>query len=376
MEQQWFWEFNYDAAVKNHTQKTWLAQMPADDFESLTGKHDPVFDPEVIQEVEEHIYNIITVPATGKDIKERKTPIQAYAIQGDSIDDAFILSDNDPRIDWDKPVIRVTWKNHRQQKYNWTMIPMLPVNEDIERDTMDLLLVYEEPQSGYDYSCGVDAADGLGMPDEERACISMSRNRFGNEFDYQVAELTSVRMNPAQLTGFAACIGAWYGERTKDWRGVKFAIEQVTGPGDTCQNQLKIMGFNHHHQPGRYDGAKVKDVNKHRQGWYSNQVSVPILMTRFVEAVNGGWYRPHSKWLIDELRNLERHITSGKSKMEHREGNFDDRVRAAAQAYFTTHDLDDLAERAQKRYAQPVKKKKDPNGGVCRTNSVSIGDWE
>ena len=376
VEQQWYWEFNYDTACKNHTQKTWMQQMPADDFEALTGKHDPIFDMEVIQEVEEDVYNIITIEETGEDIKERKRPMQAYAIQGDSIDDAFILENDDPRIDWDSPVIPVTFKNHRGQRYSWELIPLLPVNEDIETETFDKLLVYEPPQQGADYSCGVDSADGLDQPDEERACASINRNMYGVEADRQCAELTSKRMNPAQLTAFVACMAAWYGEKTKDWRGVKFAIEQIKGPGDTCQNQLKIMGFNFHHKPKRYDSKKVKDESRSKEGWYSNAWSVPILMNSFVDAVNGGWYRPASKWLIEELKTLERHTASGKSKMEHRQGQFDDRVRAAATAYFTFHDLDDLAGRSQRRYAQPEKKKSSPESGRCRANAVSVGNWE
>jgi hypothetical protein len=97
-------------------------------------------------------------------------------------------------------------------------------------------------------------------------------------------------------------------------------------------------------------------------------------MTRFVEAVNGGWYEPRSKWLIEELRTLERHETAGKSKMQHQTGKFDDRVRAAAQSYFTVHDMDVLAERAQKRFAQP-KKKVPYSKEACKANGVSVGGW-
>jgi len=376
IEQQWFWQFNYDTACKNHTQKTWAAQMPADDFESLTGVHDSVFDPEVMQEVEEYVYEIKTEPETGLDVKTRRVPIQAYIIQGESIDEDFIIDDSDPRIDWSKPVIQVSWKNHRGTVYEWEMIPALPFDEEKEINTFGLLLVYEEPKAGYDYSCGVDTASGLGDEDEDRTVISMERNRFGSDFDYQVAEFTSNAVNSAQAVGFAACTAAYYGERTKDHRGVKFAIEQITRPGDTCQNQLKMMGFNHHHKPRRYDSKKVKDDTSKKEGWYSSGWSVPILMTRFIQAVNDGWYRPASKWLIEELRTLERHVASGgKEKMEHREGQHDDRVRAAAQGYFTVHDLDNLAERAQKRYALPARKKA-VKSGRCTTNEISIGGDE
>ena len=71
---------------------------------------------------------------------------------------------------------------------------------------------------------------------------------------------------------------------------------------------------------------------------------------------------------------LVRHEGSGKSKMEHQTGKFDDRVRAAAQSFFTAHDLDVLAERAQKRYATPLKKK-TVSKSTCTANRVSVGVW-
>ena len=282
IEQQWFWEFNYNQACQNHTQKIWLAQMPADDFEALTGIHDTVFDPETISDVEDYVYDVRT------EAKTRKRPMQAYAIQGDSIDECFILSNDDPRIDWDKPVIKVTWRSHRGKSYEWEMIPLLPINEEIEKDTFDLFLVYEEPQ-GRDAITRAAWTQQTGSIRKTKSArvASIDRVQFGADFDVQVAELTSRRMNPAQMTGFVACMAAYFGVSNKDWRGVKFAIEQVRGPGDTCQNQLKIMGFNYHHAPRRYDSKKVKDASRSKEGWYSNTWSVPILMTRFVQAVNG-----------------------------------------------------------------------------------------
>ena len=376
IEQQWFWEFEYRQAKERHTLQKFAARMPADDFEALTGVHDSVFDLETLNTIEEDIYEIHTHEITGADTRIRKEPLQTYAITGHSIPEKFNPSEE--MIDWDKEAIRVTWVSNRGEKYDWEMIPLLPCDEDNELSTMDRLLVFEPPKEGEEYACGIDTAHGLGKPDEERTSVSIAKKGTGAEFDEQVCELTSNRLSPAQTVPFAACIAAWYGKKCRDPRGVKFAIEQVRGPGDTCQNQLKIMGFNYHHKPGRLDGRKIKEENKNREGWYSNSVSVPILMGRFVEAVEGGWYKPKSKWLIEELKNLERHGSdSGKDKMEHRQGCFDDRVRAAAMSYITFHTYDDLAERAQRRYAAPPSRR-TATKGVCRANMVSVGSdgWE
>jgi hypothetical protein len=365
VEQQWFWEFNYLQACKNHTQKIWLSQMAADDFEALTGVHDSVFDVEVIQDIEDHVY----------ELGERKRPLKTYAITGDSIDEGF--EPDESLIDNDGQFIRVRWRSYSDQVYDWTLVPLLPVDEDIESDTFDRLMVFEEPKTGADYSCGIDTADGLGNEDEDRTCVSVTRNRTGDEYDYQVAELVSNRINSAQIVGFAACIAAWYGKGARDPRGVKFCVEQISRPGDTCQHQLKLMGFHYHHVPQRYDSKKISDPSKSKQGWYSNVWSVPILMTRFTEAVNGGWYRPSSKWLIEELKTLERHAAAGKaSKMIHRSGYHDDRVRAAAQSYFTMHDRDILAERAQKRYALPQEKMPPISRAACSMSKAGVGEWD
>lgn len=375
IEQQWYWEFNYRSACENHTQKTWFAQMPCDDFESLTGKHDSVFDPEVMDEIEGNIYEVRTDFLSGEIKKERKIPVQTYAITGHDVDEVFYP--NEEAINFEKPSIRVTWNSYRGQRYEWEMIPLLPLSEENEVNTMDRLIIYEEPKPGCSYSCGIDTADGLGKEDEDRTVLSGAKNRYNDECDDQVFELTSNRINSAQIVAFAACVGAWYGPMCPDHRGLRYCVEQVRGPGDTCQHQLKMMGFNNHHKPRRYDGKNIKEKPGNKEGWYSNTWSVPMLMTRFIEAVNGGWYIPKSKWLIEELKTLERHESAGKSKMEHRSGQHDDRVRAAAQSYFTRHDDDVLAERAQKRYSGPVaqkKKSQQKNGG--RVGLISVGGWD
>jgi hypothetical protein len=191
----------------------------------------------------------------------------------------------------------------------------------------------------------------------------------------QVAEFTSNRVNPPQMVGFAACLAAFYGENTIDPRGVKFAIEQRERPGDDCQLQLKLMGFTFHHVDTRYDSKHVKENKGVKEGWYSNAWSVPLLMNRFIDAVQNGWYKPQSPFLISELASLERKVArTGKSKMEHQSGKHDDRVRAAAQSYFTRHALDVMAERSQKRYAPPAQKLPEVDYSYATVGEMSVGE--
>lgn len=363
--QQWFWEFKYLEAAATHTQKVWMSQMPADDVEALTGTNDRVFDPIVIDSVG----------------KQRKAGYQAYAISGDSVDDGFEPLEEE--IDYSREFIRVSWKSHRGQTFEWTMVPLLSFDELDERQALDKVLIFEEPNSapgreGFpeNYSIGIDTADGLGQEDEERSALEVTRNMDGENPDVQVAELCSNRINAPQMVAFAACLAAWYGQNTKDSRGCKFAIEQRMRAGDDCQLQLKLMGFTFHHIDTRYDNKTLKESHGTKQGWYSNAWSVPLLVNRFVEAVNGGWYIPHSPFLIRELGSLERKVgKTGKSKMEHQSGKFDDRFRAAAQSYFTRHAFDVMAERSQIRYAPPTEKLPELDLSYAKVSQMEVGGW-
>jgi len=366
--QQWFWEFRYLEHVATHTQKVWFSQMPADDYEALQGKNDLVFDSIVIETAQE----------------KRVKKYQSYAIIGDSVDDGFDPEPNE--IDYDKERIRVSWNSKRNQHFEWTMIPLLPLDSQAEMDekkSMGRVLVFEEPNKvpGHydepqDYSIGIDTADGLGTEDSDRSVISVTRSMRDAQPDIQVCELADNRMSGPQTVAFAACLAAWYGAKNIDHRGVKFAIEQRDRPGDDCQLQLKLMGFNYHHVDQRYDDKKVKESTKGlKEGIYMHGWFRPMLMQRFTDAVSGGWYEPQSPFLIKELQDLELKVKAGgKNRMEHQSGKHDDRVLAAAHSYWTRHHFDILAERSQKKYAPPTQRLPELDFGYSSVAEVSVGE--
>jgi hypothetical protein len=359
-EMQWYWEFNYDEAVKTHTQRIWLQQMPADDLEALTGKNDPVFDEQIIVQTEEG----------------RLREYQDWAITGDSIDDG--LEPRDEEIDYSKDRIRITWTSHRGVNYEWILVPLLPCKDpDDETQTLGRLRVFRAPKPGCEYSIGIDTADGLGQPDEDRSVMSVAHSVTGEACDEQVAEFVHNRVNSPQMVGFAACVAAWYGKDTKDPRGVKFCIEQRERPGDDCQLQLKLMGFNWHHNTNSgYDAAKPKERSSHLEGFRTNTTTRPIITGRFRDAIHNGWYKPNSRWLIAEMKDWERKIlATGKSRMDHQSGKHDDRIWAAAMAYFTRHSFDVMAERMTKRYALPAGKVAEVDYSHTHSSLVAVGDW-
>lgn len=194
----------------------------------------------------------------------------------------------------------------------WKWEPLYPHNPLDEK--IDGLTVYEEPLAGYDYSIGVDVGSGFG---ETPTCVSVMRKGNGTEPDVQVAEFVSRDLNPSQIAPVIASIAWRYGEKCKDPRGPMLVIEQISSPGDTSQHQLKLMGFTRFYTTKNYTPMKTKTI---KDGWYSTSWSIPFLVSRFINAVNDGQYKPNSdrlKFGIGNPENINNYSI----------------VRAAAQSY-------------------------------------------
>jgi hypothetical protein len=364
-EQAWWWECNYREALASHTVKVWLSQMPVSDDEALQSKNDRVFDDEMIEVVSARSDKAYDV----------------YAVTGKS----FLVGQTDQPyepapewIDYDRPRIPVSWRCTGGQVVSWELVPLKDIDDEDDTEYFNKLLVFHYPKEGEDYSIGIDTADGLGKPDEERTALEVIHSRSGNNCDVQVAEFVSINVNPPQAVSPAALLGAWYGQwwdgraHTKDPRGAKYCIEQRARYGDDCQFQLKLMGFNYHHLFVRYDDKKVELHKSNKHGWFSNVWSVPILNNRFTDAINGGWLRVNSPMAIRQLETWMRKISqSGKSKLEHETRCFDDNLRALAQAYFTRHSQDVLTARQQARY-KPVDVEKPPISYEYCENTITI----
>jgi hypothetical protein len=119
----------------------------------------------------------------------------------------------------------------------------------------------------------------------------------------------------------------------------------------------------------------VQENKGNKEGIYMHGWFRPMLMQRFTDAVMNGWYKPQSKFLIQELKELERKVAkNGKSRLEHQSGKHDDRVLAAAHSYWTRHALDVLAERSQMRYQPPIQKRPEVTYDWNRDSELVIGE--
>ncbi len=339
-EYMWWWECEWKSHVANHTEKTFLAQLACTDKEAFQSKFDPVFNDETIE--------VVT--------KEREKRYAAYFITGNTI---IMGSDMRPweppadEIDYDRERIQLHWEANDGNKYDWELVPALPFDDSDDTRCFDKLLIFEEMRVGAEYSEGIDTADGLGLPNEDRCCCTVVRHPTNpKERDVQAAVFHSIRVNPAQMSRIAACIAVLFGT---DGEGrvtssnpmvMQFIVEQIRKTGDECQHQLIIMGFYDHHIMHFYDDKGAIDPSKGTKlGWRTSKWSRPILVARYVSAVTLGWLKINDPIGIRQMKTFVRREKAGQSEMGHESGQHDDAIFGPAMAWTRGHDQENAAEK-------------------------------
>ena len=341
-EQQWFWQFNYDEAVGQRVEKSWIRQMPGDDYEALLGEREKVVGEgtiEVMRESQAEVSKIPVYMLVGDGVPEKYDPPEQEVWYGD----------NSP------PRLKCHWINSAGEKFNWMFVPMRPVPEE-KFDPLGKFLIFEEPKPGYDYSIGIDTGTGVGG---DRSTSVATRVGIEAEPDFQVAEYASDDVSLDDIYIFNCALAALYSKHLVDHRHPKLCIEQRRKFGDRPYSIMRFgMGFTRWHSWGQGFDRKTREDHKigrnARIGWYTNEWSRPMLLAAYLGAVENGWYVVRSKYLAEEIQGLEQRITeSGKTRVDHESGEKDDRVFGGAQSYFTMHKHDVMASRLKMRYDAP-----------------------
>jgi hypothetical protein len=245
------------------------------------------------------------------------------------------------------------------------------------------LLIFEEPRVGADYAEAIDTADGLNLPNEDRSSCTVARHGGPKERTVGVAQFTSLRVNPAQMSRIAACIAVLYGT---DGEGtvtsanpmiMQFIIEQIRKTGDECQNQLIIMGFYDHHVMHFYDDKGGFDPSKGTKlGWRTSRWSRPFLLGKWVDAVNLGWFKINDPITIRQMKTFVRREKAGQSEMGHESGQHDDNIFSHAMAWIRGHDMENTAARMGSWFETHKPKEEEEVDTGWAEQLVSIGGYD
>lgn len=346
----WYWECLYREAVASHSEREFLAQYAPTPEDAFQSKDTPVFSKETIE--------IVTREAT--------KVYKAYAITGKTIlmgDENHPYEPEPDSIDPYEAPIPIQWEASDGNRYEWTLYPLKPFDDSKDENCFDKLLIFRAPEPGAEYAIGIDTASGLNQPNEDRSALSVHINNNFNYPDEQCAAFNSLRVNSPQMSRIAACVAVLF---ATDGAGtttssnpllVRFVIEQIRKRGDTCQNDLKTMGFYDHHPMHFYDkkgnvGELLSRGNS--EGWRTSAWSRPVLLDRFVESIVTGGLILHDPIVLRQLKTFVRKYKEhGETLMEHGVGCKDDAIFANAMTWTTQHDLANFALRLQNRFTKP-----------------------
>jgi hypothetical protein len=357
VEQQWKYFVEYFEHYQSNAMATFMQEMPCDDVEAMQSSYDNVFGKETIHLASKH----------------RDRDFDVYSIVGTAIDDKFEPADDE--IDYMKSPIMLSHVPPRGDdvRYRWELIPIkTDVFEELNNtnpedgkynDLVEAARPYADgklfifpkalQRDTLEMSLGVDTSNGIGS---DSSVIAGSTKGNGLVPDIQVAEFRSDRVNHVEAYAFAFPIALYMRMLSKNpndilrwpWCG----IEQIAAVGDTCQVQLRRMGYplGRFFRFGRYDSVELNKKSSQKVGWYTVRWSRELLIGYFIHAIQNGWYKVNSPFTIDECRTFEVHSTStGKDKMEHSSTGHDDGIFGCAISTFINHDLDTLAERGNKK---------------------------
>jgi hypothetical protein len=248
-----------------------------------------------------------------------------------------------------------TIEGRQRKNLVWEFIPLrYPDNPfDPNWTPNGKLLVFRWPEEGYDYSIGVDTASG-GSGDNTVISVNR-RSKTGKDPDIQVAEFASNQVSSAEAHAFVLAIATLYlQEGCGGYPEPLVAVEQVRGPGDNVQLQMKMHGYRRFYRFSRMDGRnpKMDQRRSRREGWYTFAWSRDFMLDLYKHAVENGWLRLSSPFLLrQEMPSfVVGQTAAGKAKAEHEAGKKDDRVFASAIAYVIVNDTESMSAKVEQKF--------------------------
>lgn len=170
------------------------------------------------------------------------------------------------------------------------------------------LLVWQLPEEGYVYVVSGDVGEGIG---EDNSSVDVTRVGTLTRGEEQVAQLVADDIDPIDLAYILDAIGRFYGS-VEDGGEALMAIEYNNHGIATLSEIRRHCGYENHYIWQYEDAADPAKRFTNRVGWYTNQRTRPLLLTRYIKKVNS-WdevtgepdYRINSPFTLQEFRDFQ-----------------------------------------------------------------------
>lgn len=210
--------------------------------------------------------------------------------------------------------------------YETGLCPCKDCNVNHEFDDMPLV-VWEYPESGRNYTIGVDVANGDGGEgDYSVAFVNKVSDGYGP--DEHVATLRSNQIDPITFSFPVAHLGFWYNESLMAIECNKF---------DTCFSYVR----NQMQYPNLYRWKHIDSTNQNsnKWGWWTNQISRPRLYQTAIKFLKSKVWVVRSPNIVREMQHFSKDDYEDR-RVEHSLNEYDDELIAGMIALYTAHDTD------------------------------------
>jgi hypothetical protein len=304
IEQQYYYQLEYDRHRRKKMLQIWFREMPADDFEMFTSPQASIFDTELISDFR----------------NSAAQPKAVYGIRGDSIPRKFWPKQSD--FDREGRILRVraAWNPHLPP-FDFEFVP-LKFGSYPNINPNGKLFVWEYPEIETVYGFSADTSDGLGQDISDNSVIEVMRKGNVSRNDAQVAEFSSPEISGTELWPWGLAIGTLYAVPVNGKiRQPKCVPEIVREGGRNFLNELEKRGWKSFHQQIRRSSIR-RGVPNIIKGWYMTEPARNDMLEWFIQALENEYIEINSPWLIREMDSF---IKNESGRLEAKKGKHDDR---------------------------------------------------
>jgi len=313
IDQQWYYEAEYESARASRRLNLFLQEMPADENEAFQASNESAFDQDVV-----------TMYANETSAKP-PWGVFGFECSEDLLGRKHQASLRE--IDPSRPKIRIRAGTDRDP------VDMLLVPLKFEGYTVKdgRFYVWLPPNVNDEFGMGVDTAYGVG--EDETVCEVLKKATLlsGPE---QAAEFASAYMSADTVWPIALAIATWYSPTGRQCR----ATIECRGTGDGTQIAMRKHGWSNFHPWVHYDNRRIRPREGAKIGWYTNAATRQLLMDWIISALNDRWLVIHSPFFVNQMKALSRDEFKQSFRADY--GGHDDRILALGMILVSMHILD------------------------------------
>ena len=317
-EQQWFYQFEFNRALKNDDLGSFFSEMPATDMEAFQSQARSIFSP-------------LLIDSYASDIP---SPKAVFTVLGSEIDPQWVISADE----WAPSTIPALHVKHqtKYKSFHWSLQPLKFHGYNETNFELNRLWLWEWPEEGNEYAVSLDGAKGLG---KDRTVLEVIKKATPLSRPVQVAEFASDSISVGEILPIWLMLLKLYSVRSASKINWAQAAPEMAAGGDVVMQELIKLGWPNYYVRTATDRATTEVSGRPQIGFETNGRSRDYLVSWLIQFLRKKMVKINSPWLVDEMRNFVRKEGLTKERIEHDSGFHDDRLFAFGIGLVALHQL-------------------------------------